>query len=141
MRRASPFRYYSGAADVAATQPVREDLDGPYKAYNINLKARGRRARGCVAARVTHARRFKTCQAPIFTAVGANPRAEVHLQEWAKVLAGDPIEIRLEDGADRQTRIAWARPSHLPPRPGYGYKVMTIDEWTLKWKARFGGRG
>ncbi len=30
----------SKSAEVAATQPVREDLDGPYKAYNLDLKAR-----------------------------------------------------------------------------------------------------
>ena len=28
------------SAEIAATQPVREDLDGPYKAYNVDLKAR-----------------------------------------------------------------------------------------------------
>lgn len=33
-----------------------------------------------------------------------------------KVLSGDPVEIN--------------------PSNGFGLKVMTIDEWTSRWKAR-----
>ena len=40
------------SAEIAATQPVREDLDGPYKAYNLDLKARERTWRPARRARV-----------------------------------------------------------------------------------------
>jgi hypothetical protein len=38
------------SAEIAAVQPVREDLDGPYKQYNLDMKVRRKRKR---AQRVT----------------------------------------------------------------------------------------
>lgn len=32
--------WVTASAEKSATMPVREDLDGPYKAYNLNMKAR-----------------------------------------------------------------------------------------------------
>ena len=40
MSRFKPLSEFAPSAEVAALQPIREDLDGPRKAYNINLKAR-----------------------------------------------------------------------------------------------------
>jgi len=48
------------------------------------------------------------------THVGAAPRAVVHASEWAKVIAGEPVEIN--------------------PSIGHGFKVMTVDEYTALWK-------
>jgi hypothetical protein len=55
-------------------------------------------------------------QAPIFTQVGVHPHAPDHAVEWRRVLAGEPIEIDASEG--------------------FGMKVMTINEWTTKWKVR-----
>lgn len=41
---------------------------------------------------------------------------DARLERRRKVLAGDPVEIN--------------------PSNGFGLKVMTIDEWTSRWKAR-----
>lgn len=53
-------------------------------------------------------------QTDLTTHVGAAPRAVVHASEWAKVIAGEPVEIN--------------------PSIGHGFKVMTVDEYTALWK-------
>jgi len=50
----------------------------------------------------------------IFTDVNPNPRALVHSREWAKIMNGDPCEIN--------------------PSIGSGLKIMTVDEWSSRWK-------
>lgn len=37
---ASTDGWVTQSAEKSATMPVREDLDGPYKAYNLNMKVR-----------------------------------------------------------------------------------------------------
>jgi len=65
--------------------------DGPLPAYNTGLRA------------------------PLFTSISTSgPRANVHASEWAKVMAGEPVEIN--------------------PSIGNGFKVMTVQEYTSKWK-------
>ena len=54
-------------------------------------------------------------RAPIETDVNANPRAAVHSKEWKKIMNGDPVEIN--------------------PSVGHGMKIMTVDEWSSRWKA------
>lgn len=51
---------------------------------------------------------------PIVTAINPSPKARVHSREHQKILNGDPVEIN--------------------PSIGYGYKIMTIDEWSSRWK-------
>eukprot|EP00879_Flechtneria_rotunda_P003561 GHRR01003795.1.p1 GENE.GHRR01003795.1~~GHRR01003795.1.p1 ORF type:complete len:147 (+),score=35.71 GHRR01003795.1:251-691(+) len=53
-------------------------------------------------------------RAPIDTSINDKPKMKVHQVEWAKVLAGDPVEIN--------------------PSVGSGYKVMSVDEWAARWK-------
>merc|ERR1712137_379923 len=57
----------------------------------------------------------KNLRAPIETVVIANPRAAVHSKEWKKIMNGDPVEIN--------------------PSVGHGMKIMTVDEWSSRWKA------
>lgn len=52
--------------------------------------------------------------APISTEVNNCPKARVHSREWRKIQEGDPVEIN--------------------PSIGYGYKVMSVDEWSARWK-------
>lgn len=52
--------------------------------------------------------------APISTAVNDCPHARVHSREWRKIQNGDPVEIN--------------------PSVGYGYKIMSVDEWSARWK-------
>lgn len=33
-----PSGFVTQSAEKSATMPVREDLDGPYRAYNLNMK-------------------------------------------------------------------------------------------------------
>lgn len=63
------------------------------------------------------ARAIRYCdslQAPLETAVGPEPRAPVHRVEWRKVMSGDPVEIN--------------------PSIGSGYRVMSVSEWSARWK-------
>lgn len=53
-------------------------------------------------------------RAPVETRVSDKPQVKVHAVEWAKVMAGDPVEIN--------------------PSVGHGYKVMTVKEWAARWK-------
>ena len=53
-------------------------------------------------------------RAPITTAVNDKPKARVHSREWQKIMNGDPVEIN--------------------PSVGYGYKIMSVDEWSARWK-------
>ena len=53
-------------------------------------------------------------RAPIEAEVNDKPKARVHAREWQKIMAGDPVEIN--------------------PSVGYGYKIMTVDEWSARWK-------
>ena len=53
-------------------------------------------------------------RAPIQTAVNNKPKARVHSKEWQKIMNGDPVEIN--------------------PSVGHGYKIMTVDEWSARWK-------
>jgi hypothetical protein len=57
---------------------------------------------------------LENLRAPIVTAVGEKPKARVHSREWAKIMAGEPVEIN--------------------PSVGYGFKIMTVDEWSARWK-------
>ncbi|KAG2496286.1 hypothetical protein HYH03_005519 [Edaphochlamys debaryana] len=53
-------------------------------------------------------------RAPLQTHVASEPQAPVHRNEWRKVMAGDPVEIN--------------------PSIGSGYKVMSVAEWSGRWK-------
>mmetsp|Transcript_39967 Transcript_39967/g.55557 ORF Transcript_39967/g.55557 Transcript_39967/m.55557 type:complete len:154 (+) Transcript_39967:170-631(+) len=53
-------------------------------------------------------------KADIVTFINEAPKALVHSREWKKIMIGDPVEIN--------------------PSVGSGYKIMTIDEWTSRWK-------
>lgn len=53
-------------------------------------------------------------RAEVKTYVSADPRAFVHSREWKKIMAGDPVEIN--------------------PSVGHGMKVMTVTEWSARWK-------
>ena len=53
-------------------------------------------------------------RAPITTAINDKPKARVHSREWQKIMSGDPVEIN--------------------PSVGYGYKIMSVDEWSARWK-------
>ncbi|PNW81318.1 hypothetical protein CHLRE_07g350926v5 [Chlamydomonas reinhardtii] len=53
-------------------------------------------------------------RAPLTTAVGPQPHAPMHQVEWRKVMAGDPVEIN--------------------PSIGNGFKVMSVEEWSRRWK-------
>merc|ERR1711934_1201880 len=48
------------------------------------------------------------------TDINAKPRAFVHSREWKKIMNGDPVEIN--------------------PSVGHGLKIMTVDEWSARWK-------
>ncbi|KXZ42058.1 hypothetical protein GPECTOR_214g440 [Gonium pectorale] len=52
--------------------------------------------------------------APVRTHVGTEPYAPVHRVEWRKVMDGEPVEIN--------------------PSIGSGYKVMSVQEWSARWK-------
>ena len=53
-------------------------------------------------------------RADIYTEVNPSPKATVHQREWRKILNGDQVEIN--------------------PSVGAGLKVMTINEWSSRWK-------
>ncbi|GLC34397.1 hypothetical protein PLESTB_000732800 [Pleodorina starrii] len=68
-------------------------------------------------AGASSAKALKYCadlQGPVQTAMSAEPRAPVHRVEWRKVMNGDPVEIN--------------------PSIGSGYKVMSVSEWSARWK-------
>merc|ERR1711879_404631 len=46
--------------------------------------------------------------------VNNDPRAIVHRAEWRKIMSGDPVEIN--------------------PSMGSGFKIMTVEEWSARWK-------
>lgn len=50
----------------------------------------------------------------IVTDINPDPRATVHSREWKKIMMGDPVEIN--------------------PSVGHGFKIMTVDEWSSRWK-------
>ena len=56
----------------------------------------------------------KNLRADIETNVNERPRALVHSREWAKIMAGEPVEIN--------------------PAVGFGYKIMSVAEWSARWK-------
>ena len=56
----------------------------------------------------------KNLRAPIETEINETPKAKVHRVEWNKIMQGDPVEIN--------------------PSIGHGYKIMTVDEWSARWK-------
>jgi len=56
----------------------------------------------------------KNLSADIETDVNEAPRALVHSREWAKIMRGDPVEIN--------------------PAVGFGYKIMSVAEWSSRWK-------
>ena len=56
----------------------------------------------------------KNLRAPIETELNVTPKAKVHRVEWNKIMQGDPVEIN--------------------PSIGHGYKIMTVDEWSARWK-------
>jgi len=53
-------------------------------------------------------------RASVETEINENPRAFVHSREWKKIMNGDPVEIN--------------------PSVGHGLKIMTVDEWSCRWK-------
>ena len=53
-------------------------------------------------------------RAEVATAVSDRPMVKVHAAEWAKVQAGDPVEIN--------------------PSVGHGFRVMSVEEWAARWK-------
>lgn len=53
-------------------------------------------------------------RAPVESRVESKPMVKVHAVEWAKVMAGEPVEIN--------------------PSVGHGYKVMSVKEWAARWK-------
>ncbi|KAI3434679.1 hypothetical protein D9Q98_002743 [Chlorella vulgaris] len=53
-------------------------------------------------------------RAPIVTKVADKPTVRVHSVEWRKIMAGEPVEIN--------------------PSVGHGYRVMSVDEWSARWK-------
>ena len=56
----------------------------------------------------------RNLRAPVETEINETPKAKVHRVEWNKVMQGDPVEIN--------------------PSTGHGYKIMTVDEWSARWK-------
>eukprot|EP00210_Caulerpa_lentillifera_P005308 g5071.t1 len=56
----------------------------------------------------------KNLNARIETIVNVHPTARVHRVEWKKLMDGDPVEIN--------------------PSIGEGFKVMTVEEWSDRWK-------
>ena len=56
----------------------------------------------------------KNLRAPIHSEINSTPKAKVHRVEWNKIMQGDPVEIN--------------------PSIGHGYKIMTVDEWSARWK-------
>ena len=56
----------------------------------------------------------RNLRAPVKTEVKRNAKAKVHRVEWNKIMQGDPVEIN--------------------PSIGHGYKIMTVDEWSARWK-------
>lgn len=53
-------------------------------------------------------------RAPVETATDSKPMVKVHAVEWAKIMAGEPVEIN--------------------PSVGHGYKIMSVKEWAARWK-------
>merc|ERR1712017_52476 len=53
-------------------------------------------------------------RASVETDINENPRAFVNSREWKKIMNGDPVEIN--------------------PSVGHGLKIMTVDEWSCRWK-------
>ena len=56
----------------------------------------------------------KNLRAVVETEVNEHPKALVHSREWAKFMRGDPVEIN--------------------PAVGFGYKIMSVAEWSSRWK-------
>ena len=54
-------------------------------------------------------------RAPVETQTSERPMVKVHAREWDKVMAGEPVEIN--------------------PSVGHGYRIMSVDEWSARWKA------
>lgn len=53
-------------------------------------------------------------RAAVSEEVNDTPKARVHRVEWNKIMNEDPVEIN--------------------PSIGSGYKVMTVEEWSSRWK-------
>jgi hypothetical protein len=68
------------SAELAAVQPVREDLDGAYKAYNLDLKARVRSRSLAAHARL---RRCQEARCRIVAHLRASPRISAALRRRA----------------------------------------------------------
>ena len=69
------------------------------------------------SAQETQEEPIKYCtnlQAKVETDINADPKAFVHSREWKKIMNGDPVEIN--------------------PSVGHGLKIMTVDEWSARWK-------
>merc|ERR1711982_117278 len=69
------------------------------------------------SAQETQEEPIKYCtnlQAKVETDINADPKALVHSREWKKIMIGDPVEIN--------------------PSVGHGFKIMTVDEWSSRWK-------
>ena len=71
---------------------------------------------------------------PLITAVSVGaPKARVHSTEWAKVMAGarprGTCAVRCAS-----TDTSAGEPVEINPSVGAGYKVMTVAEYTSRWK-------
>jgi hypothetical protein len=53
-------------------------------------------------------------RAEVVVATADAPQVRVHAREWAKIMAGEPVEIN--------------------PSVGHGFRVMTVAEWAARWK-------
>jgi hypothetical protein len=91
-----------------------------WKTWNIanarrfETQAKRFRARSKMKKSVAELKYNTKLTAPITTAVNEAPKARVHSREWYKIQNGDPIEIN--------------------PSVGYGYKIMSVNEWSSRWK-------
>ncbi len=93
--------------DPAHTRPK----DGPVANIHLALDAAVERN---MAQQTIHYN--ADLRAPVSTATGAAPKARVHAVEWARLMDGLPLEIN--------------------PSTGQGFRCMSVDEWSARWKRR-----
>ncbi|KAL4855996.1 hypothetical protein ACK3TF_003441 [Chlorella vulgaris] len=77
-------------------------------------------------------------RAPIVTKVADKPTVRVHSVEWRKIMAGEPVEINpsAREASGQARNLAATK--HAAPlsraQVGHGYRVMSVDEWSARWK-------
>ena len=146
-------------------QPVREDLDGPRKAYNIDIKARCKCLRLCHAARAGDptARCTRLRCAPATQSADSRSAGACSVGGGRRAVRGCPASRRADARAAVAARlrcaqapiytelnthpramehkVGWRRvlagdPVEVSANDGGGFKVMTINEYTAAWKVR-----